>query len=207
MTKYVLALITILVGCGGSAPQVRYYQLASPAAGARGPGGAVLAVEPLAAEGAYDDDRIVYRVDPVRLDYYDYHHWSATPGAMVGAYLEQAFAGTGKFRSVVRATTTETAAVLGGRVIAIEEIDESKTRWVGHIAVELTLTDPKSGATVWSHAYDEREPLAAQTQEGLARAIGAAMDRIVRAATPEIADLAERQARARGLIAPTVAGE
>jgi hypothetical protein len=33
------------------------------------------------------------------------------------------------------------------------------------------------------------------------------MQRIVREATPAIADLAERQARGRGLIAPSVAGE
>ena len=203
-----VALALVLAACGGSAPMTRYYQLAMPTTG--GPidtAGTVLAVEPLGADGAYDDDRIVYRVDPVRLDYYNYHHWSTTPGAMVGSYLEQAFARTGRFRSVVRDATADTAAVLGGRVIALEEVDDSKTTWSGHVAVELRLTDPKTSIVLWAHIYDEREPLATQTPEGLARALGVAMARIVRAATPAIADLAERQARGRGLLAPSVAGE
>ena len=178
-----IAIALVLAACGSSAPQVRYYQLATPAVrGARDAAGSVLAVEPLGADGAYDDERIVYRVDPVRLDYYNYHHWSSAPGAMVGSYLERAFAGTGRFRSVVRDTTVDTAAILGGRVIAIEEIDDSKTSWHGHVELELRLTDPKTRAVLWAHTYDEREPLAAQTPEGLARALGVAMDRIVREA-------------------------
>ena len=202
--KY-LALI-LLAACGGSAPQTRYYQLAMPAVGTHDASGTVLAVEPLTADGAYDDERIVYRVDPVRLDYYDYHHWSTTPGAMVGSYLKRAFAGSGKFRAVVRDATADTAVVLGGRVIAIEEVDDSKTAWAGHVALELTLTDPKTSEVLWSHAYDEREPLSVQTPEGLARSLGIAMDRIVHEATPAIAELAQRQASARGLVAPAVAG-
>lgn len=205
MTTYLL--ITVLAACSGSVPQTRYYQLASPApASGAETGGSVLAIEPLVTEGAYDDERIVYRLDPVRFDYYAYHHWSTTPGAMVGGYLQQSLARSGKFRSVVRDTTKDTSVVLGGRVTAIEEIDESKTRWIGHLAVELTLTDAKSGEMLWSHPYEQREPLTAQTPEALARAIGVAMDHIITDATPAITDLADKQARARGLTgAPPVA--
>ena len=204
--KY-LALTLVLAACGGSTPQTRYYQLAMPKLhDAHDVGGTVLALEPLGADGAYDDERIVYRVDPVRLDYYNYHHWSTTPGAMVSSYLQRALAGTGRFRSVVRDTTKDTAAVLSGHVIAIEEVDESAFKWSAHVALELTLSDPKTGEVLWSHAYDEHEPLAMQTPEGLARSLGVAMDRIVAAAAPAVADLAERTARARGLTAPTVAG-
>lgn len=70
----------------------------------------------------------------------------------------------------------------------------------------MRLTDPKTSAVLWAHIYDEREPLATQTPDGLARALGVAMARIVRDATPAIADLADRQARGRGLLAPSVAG-
>jgi len=194
------ALAFVVAACSGSAPQTRYYQLATPAAVApRDPMGSVLAVEPLTSEGAYDDERIVYRVGPVRLDYYQYHHWSTTPGAMVGGYLQRALATSGKFRAVVGETTTDTAAVLGGRVVAIEEVDETATRWSGHVAIELTLTDPRTGEIVWSQTYEQREPLATRTPEGLARALGAAMDRIVDQAAPAIAELANRQAHARGV--------
>ncbi len=206
MMKYLV--LFALAACGGAAPETHFYQLASPAAqGPHDAAGTVLAVEAFVADGAYDDERIVYRVDPVRLDYYAYHHWSTTPGAMIGGYVERALAAGGRFRSVVHDATVDTAVVLGGRVTAIEEVDDSRTKWNGHVAVELRLTDPKSGEVLWSHAYDEREPLATQTPEGLARALGVAMDRIVHAATPAIADLARRQASARGLATPTVAGE
>ena len=158
--KKLAMILLLLAACGGSAPQTRYYQLAAPTpARAFDAEGSVLAVEPLSADGAYDDERIIYRLDPVRLDYYQYHHWSTTPGAMIGSYLLQALARTGKFRSVGRDTTTDTAVVLGGRVVAIEEVDESKTRWIGHLAVELTVTDAKTGEILWSRPYDQREQI------------------------------------------------
>lgn len=196
-----VALAWVLAACGGATPQTRYYQLATPPVlDAVASAGSVLAVEPLVADGAYDDERIVYRVDPVRLDYYQYHRWSTTPGAMVSNYLQQALRRSGKFRAVVRDNAPDTAAVLGGRVIAIEEIDASTKQWVGHVAIELTLTDPKTGDILWSHPFDQREPLAAQTPEGLARALGVAMNRIVAEAVPMIAGISDRQAKARGLI-------
>ena len=196
MTRCMIAMC--LAACGGSVPQTRYYQLATPAfAEPTEAGCSVLAVEPLSAEGAYDDERIVYRVDPVRLDYYQYHRWSTAPGALIGRYLQQGLEHSGKFRSVVRDTTADTAAVLAGRVVALEEIDESKTHWVGHVAIELTLTDPKTGDILWSHAYEQREPLAVKTPEGLAHAVGVAMDHIIHEATPAISSLVDRTASAR----------
>lgn len=195
-----------LAACSGSIPATRYYQLAPPGGATKAPvDGSVLAIDSLASEGAYDDERIVYRVDPVRLDYYQYHRWSTAPGAMVGNYLQQALARSGRFRSVVRDTTPDTAAVLGGRVTAIEEVDDSKTHWSGHLALELTLADPRTGEILWSQAYDQREPLDSRTPAGLARALGVAMERIAHQAAPAIAALADRQARARGL-APAPVG-
>jgi len=200
MTRATPAVLVLAAACSGTVPTTRYYQIPPPPPDptAREAEGSVLSIERLASEGAYDDERIVYRVDAVRLDYYQYHRWSTAPGSMVTGYLQQALVHSGKFRSVVRDTTADTAAVLGGRVIAIEEVDESKTRWTAHIAVELTLADPRTGALVWSRAYDQREPLASQTPEGLAHALGIAMGRIAREATPTIAAQAERQSIARG---------
>jgi ABC-type uncharacterized transport system auxiliary subunit len=196
-----VAFACLLAACGGTVTQTRYYQLATPsAADPPASNGSVIAVEPLVADGAYDDERIVYRVDPVRLDYYQYHRWSTTPGAMVSSYLQQALGRSGRFRAVVRDSAADTAAVLGGRVVAIEEVDAAKSRWFGHVALELTLTDPKTGEILWSHPFDEREPLAAQTPEGLARALGVAMARIVAEAVPMVAGISDRLAKARGLM-------
>jgi ABC-type uncharacterized transport system auxiliary subunit len=189
-----LPVALVLSACSGKIPETRYYQLAAPTARAE-PGNLVLVLEPLSTEAAYDDERIVYRTTPYRLDYYQYHRWSAAPGVLVGNYLEQALERTGKFREVLRELVEGAPVVLGGRVVAIEEVDTSKSKWVGRIVIELALRDAKTSATVWSQQFEETEPLPAQTPEGLARALSAAMGRIVQRAAPAIAQHAEQQAR------------
>ena len=82
----------------------------------------MIVVESLASDAAYDDERIVYRNGPYRLDYYNYHRWSSPPGALVGGYLEKALARTGDFKAVVRDQTSDAAMILGGHVTAIEEV-------------------------------------------------------------------------------------
>lgn len=190
-------LFATLAACAGKVPETRHYQLgvtgAAPARGAVQTN-AVLVVDTLATDDAYNDERIVYRANPFRLDYYDYHRWSASPGVMVGNYLERALERSGRFRAVVRELTDQASVVLGGRVVAIEEVDQSKTRWLGRIVLELTLTDARTGAVLWSEQFEEHEPLAHQSPEGLARALSTAMARIAARATPTIASLAARQA-------------
>ena len=191
-----LAALAACAGCGGKLPETRYYQLAVPDARPRS-GESVLVLDALATEAAYDDERIVYRTTPFRLDYYQYHHWASAPGAMVSSYLEQALERSGRFRGVVREVTPDAPVVLAGRVIAIEEVDRSRTEWLGRIALELMLTDARSGEALWTEQFDETEPLRQQTPEGLAQALSVAMQRIVGRAAPVIAELADRQARAQ----------
>jgi ABC-type uncharacterized transport system auxiliary subunit len=182
--------------CGGKLPETRFYQLAAPAASAPR-GDAVLVLETLTAEAAYDDDRIAYRTTPVRIDYYHYHRWSSPPGVMVSNYLEQALEASGRFRAVVRELTAAAPVVLGGRVLAIEEVDRSSSEWLARIVLELTLSDARTGEALWTDQIEATEPLRQRTPEGLAAALSTAMSRIVARTAPVIADLTERQARLR----------
>jgi len=193
----ILFEVLVLGACGGKLPATRFYQLAPSAAAQKPAGDVTLVVEPLATDPAYDDERIVYRTTPYRLDYYQYHRWSSPPGAMVGNYLEQALENSGKFRSVAREVSADAPAVLGGRVIAIEEVDTSKTSWRGRIVIELTLTDARTGITLWTEQYEETEPLPTQSPEGLAKALSAALERIVAKAAPVVAEIADRQQKLR----------
>src|SRR5204863_341434 len=77
----------IACGCGGKLPETHYYQLAAADVRLRG-GDGIVVLDTLATDAAYDDERIVYRTTPFRLDYYQYHRWSSAPGVMVGNYLE-----------------------------------------------------------------------------------------------------------------------
>ncbi len=194
-TAVTTALWIACAACGSKLADTRYYQLARPESKLRG-GDDVLVLETLTTDPGYDDERIVYRTTPFRFDYYQYHRWSSPPGVMVGNYLEQAFETSGKFRSVVREMTTDAPVVLAGRVIAIEEVDRSKTEWLGRIVLELVLTDARTSEVLWTEQLEETEPLRDQTPEGLAAALSIAMSRIVTHTIPAIASIADRQARA-----------
>jgi ABC-type uncharacterized transport system auxiliary subunit len=207
------AIALVLSACGGKLAETRYYQLAAPGTSGRlaGPGatpgtpgsmpgklaGDVLVVEPLTTDAGYDDERIVYRTTPFRVDYYQYHRWTSAPGVMVGNYLERALENSGKFRAVVREPTPDAPLVLSGRVLAIEEVDRSTAAWFARIVLELTLSDARTGEALWTEQREETEPLAQRTPEGLAAALSTAMSRIVARAAPVIADLADRQLRVR----------
>jgi ABC-type uncharacterized transport system auxiliary subunit len=186
MSKRLAIALLLVSACAGSkTPETRFYQLAPPV-GQDGAGDLTLVLEPLTTDQAYDDERIVYRTTPYRLDYYQYHRWSAAPGTMVGNYLEHALERSGKFRAVTRESSADAPVILGGRVVAIEEVDKSKTQWVGRIVVELTLTEARSNKTLWTEQFEELEPLQAQTPEGLAKALSVAMGRIAAKAAPKI---------------------
>jgi len=187
MMRYALALSIACAACGGKITETRYYQLAQPETKLRG-GSDVLVLDSLTTNAAYDDPRIVYRTTPFRLDYYDYHRWTSSPGVMVGNYLEQALETSGKFRAVVRELTPDAPVVLTGRVMAIEEVDRSATQWMGRISIELVLSDTRTGALLWTEQIEETEPLLQRTPEGLAAALSIAMSRIVAQAVPTISD-------------------
>lgn len=197
MTRVAICLALCLAACGGKLPETRYYQLAAPtASGDRSLAGVALAIEPLETHPAYDDERIVYRLTPYRLDYYNYHRWSSTPGTLIADYLERAFERSGRFRTVTREVQAA-PVTLSGRVIAIEEVDRSKTSWIGRVVVELRLTDSATGEVLWTEQFEETEPLKQQSPEGLAQGLSAALDRIAQQALPIVADLAVKTARAQ----------
>jgi ABC-type uncharacterized transport system auxiliary subunit len=81
-------------------------------------------------------------------------------------------------------------------VLALEEVDKSKTSWVGHVVIELRLTDAATGEVIWSQQFEENEPVKEQTPEGLAQALSKALDRIANNALPFIADHAVQVGKA-----------
>ena len=171
-------------------PETRYYDLPSAARGRTGTG-PVLAVEPLEVDEPYDDDRMVYRENPYRVDYYHYHRWSASPGALVSRHLERALGASGRFAAVLRDEHARGVTfILGGRLLALEEVDLSKRRWVGRVALELALRDAASGDVVWTRRLELTEPVTRQSPEGVARAVSRALDRAARRLAPELGAVA-----------------
>jgi ABC-type uncharacterized transport system auxiliary subunit len=181
--------LCLLVACGSKSPPTRYYALAAQSdANTPDRGTLAIGIEPFETATAYDEERIVYRLSPYRLDYYHYHRWSSPPGTLVAQYLENALERSGWFREVSQ--DANAPVTLGGRLLAIEEVDRSSTSWVGRIALELRVTDTASGEVLWSAHYDELEPMPQQSPEGLAMALSAALDRITERAVPRVAEAA-----------------
>jgi hypothetical protein len=110
---------------------------------------------------------------------------------MIGAYIADAAAHSGRFRTVVRDADASSTLALGGRVVAIEELDTSPRRWLGHLIVVLEARDSAS-RIVWSRRYEEIEAMPSRNPAGLARAITVAMQRVVARALPDVADVADR---------------
>lgn len=182
--------LALLGACASTPPATHYYQLVvlRPHArqASRMPVG--LSIEPLAVDAAYATDRIVYRRSRYRLDYYHYHRWSSAPSLELTDYLRQAYARTGHFTLVTSQPMGEPGtATLTGRILALEEVDESETRWVGRVALELALFDGTNAEPLWSESFVEQEPLDEQSPEGLARALSIALDRVVRKSSGAIA--------------------
>jgi ABC-type uncharacterized transport system auxiliary subunit len=192
-----LLSLLVLAGasaCGGRTPDTHYYDLASSARRHAG-GGPVLAIEALSADEPYDDERMVYRENPYRVDFYHYHRWSASPGAVVSRHLERALGASGRFSAVLREEAPNAAYVLGGRLLALEEVDVSRRRWLARVALELHLRDAATGDVVWSKRLEETEPVTRQSPEGVARALSRALDRVARRLAPELGAVATAHPR------------
>lgn len=189
--KAVVIALVIAAGCGGTIPPTRFYDLApakpATAAATTAP---VLALEPFDTDQGYDDDRIVYRTNPYRFDYYEYHRWNAPPGVLVGRFLARALVRTGAFAQVVHTPVGDGGVVLSGRVIAIEEVDRATGPWLGHVVLELRLADAATGAVLWSQQFDETAAMPTRSPEGVARAVSTALDRIARSIAAPVREIA-----------------
>ncbi len=195
MKKIVLLILVALFfcACGGSAPQIRYYQMVPPESGATD-GEYIIGVEPFLVDAAYDDQRIVYRTSKYRLDYYHYHRWSAPPGVMISDYVRAALTASGEFKSVLTGFTADAQALVGGRVVAIEEVDRSDSDWVARISLELYVRSAADGKLLWSKTLTEEEELPSQSPEGVAEAMSNALGRIVKREAAQIRQVTGRAA-------------
>ena len=200
MTRLSPACVAVALAsatCGGSVPPTRYYQLYIGAMEPTAAGDVVMVVEPFLVDSAYDDDRIVYRRSPYKLDYYHYHRWSAPPGELISAALRDAYRRTGQFQAVTNELTSDATVVLSGRVLAIEEVDMTREHGRARIAVELRLRDAATDEQIWSRVMREEVPLRDQSPAGLARALSVAVWNIARRTSVQILAALERDRRRR----------
>jgi ABC-type uncharacterized transport system auxiliary subunit len=199
MRSRALAILVVVVAStlasSCRSPDIRYYQLdfdENLLGGTPENGQIVLSVETLVGDAAFEDQRIVYRESPHRLDYYYYHRWTAPPGVMVSDFLREAYEKSGYFRTVVSGFSPEAPVFLNGRVVAFEEVDVGKKEWLARVKLDLHLRSAETGDIVWSRTITEEEPVEEQDPEGLAAALSRAVTRVVVDTAPEFASIGAR---------------
>ena len=151
-----LALCGTLVGCAGSLPLTHYYtlrqpqKLFEPSAEISAIKSIRVGVETFVVDPPYDQDRLVYRKshNSTEVGFYAYHRWASPLGRLVAVALAEGLSGTSGLASIEPATSAGSYdALLGGRVIYLEEID-LPTRQEARIGLEMRLVDP-DGNTLW----------------------------------------------------------
>jgi ABC-type uncharacterized transport system auxiliary subunit len=212
----VLVLAVALSACfgGGPAPAIQYYALSAPDAVARTGAAPAIAVEELRAQAPYDERRIVYRTSPYQLSYYEYDQWAADPGVLVAEYLRRAYQASGRFGLVLPQAGADTAAILGGQVLAFEELGSGGAAgasakastpgrtWKARVVLDLELRDAEAGRVLWTQRVERELPLQSRSPEALAAALSKALGEIAATTATDVAAAAAAATAAR---APAVA--
>jgi len=152
-----LALVLLLASCAG-APEVERYRLAPEvprAADAVGAQGLRVGVLRFRVDPPYDQDRIVYRVaaEPQRVGFYSYHRWAAPLERMVPMAAARLLEGRAGIALAEPADPeTRYDVLLGGRLLAVEEIDLAGSER-GRAEVELWLIGP-DGDELWRGRFE-----------------------------------------------------
>lgn len=183
------ALALLLAGCiGGPPPPPRYFSPPLPVRPARATPaaleGVTLRLLPVAAAELLRD-RIVWRRSDVELGFYEQERWTEPPArTFERALARELFEVRGLVRGG-RSASHELAVEL----VACEEVllPEHRARVVATVA--LLGADQTA---LLERTFAAEEPIAAEDAQAMARAVGAALDRVVL----EAADVLE--ARLRG---------
>lgn len=199
--------VAVILACAPTVPTTHLYRVELPTTSGLEPSpcepqtrGSLL-VRDMRVAGAYDDARMIYRESEYRLQRYEYHEWIVPPGELVSDALRDGYAASGWFARVEREPDASIDAELHGRVLAIEEVDLTKTRWAGHLRLELELFDARTHERLWAHEYDLTRPLEERSPDGLAAAISSGLREVIDASAPSLGAASSRPCAPTG--APT----
>lgn len=160
----VILLATFAGGiCGcGAVPQSKYYQLTPPSevssAATGNPLPLTILVGPLKASHLYREDRLVYATSNEEMGTYPVHRWTEPPTEMLQELLWRSLRASRRFSAVyLLASNSRGDFLLQGNLYDFKEISGSTL--MARVNLELELREIKTGAVVWTHAYDHDEPV------------------------------------------------
>ncbi len=170
-----LAFLAVLLASCGVAKPVHYYALETPSITPSG-GGALpvtLMIGHFSAPNVYRDTRLVYRQGANQMDIYEQQRWAEPPAEMVRDMLLRLLRASGRYRSVhLMGSNVRGDYVVRGRVQHFEEVDAPSLG--GRVEMEAELYDPATGATIWTHHYQQEEAANGTTVTAVVEAINRA---------------------------------
>ncbi|MDG4553731.1 MAG: ABC-type transport auxiliary lipoprotein family protein [Candidatus Competibacter sp.] len=138
----------------------------------------LLVATPRAAPG-FDSDRIAYRREPLKLDYYNDSGWSDTPARMLLPILVRAFEATGAFKAVVSPPAPGlTDFRVDVDVIRLQQefmTQPSKVR----LSARIKVLDMRSGQVLGTQVFEAVEPAPSEDADGAVRAANAAVGKVL----------------------------
>ena len=170
-----LAALLLLGGCG-AAPELRYYRVECPAPPrtAGPPLPVTLGIARLSAPEPYQQERILYRASPYRVQSYGSERWETPPAEMVDALLLERFTESGKFQRVVSWRREAVDYRLQVRLRRFEEVDEGDT-WYGVVEFAYELVDG-GGRGLLSETAKERIRVERKSVEGVVEALSRGLE-------------------------------
>jgi len=182
---YTIALLGLLeAGCLDSRP-VHYYTIETPPApvipGA--PHGPVLMVGDISMPPGTQDGRIRYRIGPNEVGAYQFQRWTERPGIMISESLVQVLRASGKFRSVMEASSAVASDYqLRGEVYEFDEVDSDTVQT--RISLRVDLVSMKTRQVVWGDLVNREEPVRSKNVPEVV----ASLDRNLHAVVKETAE-------------------
>jgi len=187
-----IAAAVALAACGSVRYPAHYVLEVAPAAPAAAPRSALgpLVVRELACPPYLCEGRVVYREEPDRIGFYDYHRWALNPRTALTRVLADRIRAASLFESVTIAGSPARAAyLLRGEIVRLEEIDE-KTSVHAICTISAEVVDVKTGTVRWTGTVSETAPVPQRDVAGVVAGLGVASravaDRLVGSITSEL---------------------
>jgi ABC-type uncharacterized transport system auxiliary subunit len=133
---------------------------------------------------------VVYREEPYRVGFYDYHRWAVNPSTALTRVLADRIRASSLFESVTVAGSPARAAyLLRGEIERLEEVDET-TSVHALCTISAEIVDVKTGTVTWTGTLSARVPVQQRDVAAVVVALGVSAqtvaDRLVASIASEL---------------------
>lgn len=168
----------VVLGACGSVRYPAHYTLEvgpAPPAAAHPPSPlGPLVVRELSCAPYLCEGRVVYREEPYRVGFYDYHRWALDPRTALTRVLADRIRASSLFESVTVAGSPARAAYLfRGEIDRFEEVDE-KTSVHAICTISAEIVDMKTGRAIWRATDSDTVPVQQRDVPGVVVGLGVA---------------------------------